>query len=221
MRTLKEREDQRYKALRQSWDKTWMKIKHMPMLRQHRKEVQEKFADRKKSELATFRSQTRQEKDEVRSRYPFTSWNAFLQHKASQGNETALAVLRSRKVTIPAQAKDELASPQDQYILTAVLQMREILASEAAPLRNAKCKYRVDGKGAIIFSLPDNITIRDAGQTIHFSANNDKAEALATKMAKARWGYSATIDGNKLMKAPATEQEIQRDRQMDVSGFGR
>ncbi len=220
MRTLKEREDQQYKALRQSWDNTWMKIKHMPMLRQHRKEVQEKFADRKKSELATFRSQTRQEKDEVRNRYPFTSWNAFLQHKTSQGNETALAVLRSRKVTIPAQAKDELAPPQDQNILAAVLQMRKVLASEAAPLRNAPLKYRVDGKGAILFSLPDNITIRDAGQAIHFSANNDKAEALATKLAKARWGHSVSLEGNTLMKVSVTEQRIQQGHAMYSNGLG-
>ncbi len=167
------------------------------------------------------KNQTRQEKDNVRNRYPFTSWNAFLQDKASQGNETALAVLRSRKVTTPTQAKDDLAPPQDQNILAAVLQMREVLASEAVPFRNAPLKYRVDGKGTILFSLPDNITIRDSGQAIHFLANTDKAEALATKLAKARWGQSASLEGSKLMKAPVAEQQIQQDRSMGFSGMDR
>jgi hypothetical protein len=103
--------------------------------------------------------------------------------------------------------------------------MRKVLAGEAAPFRNFQLKYHVDDKGIIIFNLPDNATIRDAGQAIYFSASNDKAEELASRLAKARWGQSATLEGNKLIKMPVTEQlaeqQIQQDHPMDLSGFGR
>jgi hypothetical protein len=221
MENIREQEASQYKVLRQRWDKIWVDIKRMPMLRQHRKEAQAKFADKKKAELAAFRNQIKQSKDDIRNRYPFTAWNKFLQHKASQGNETALAILRSRQEKAQPQAKGEYISARDQNTLAAVLQMREVLAEESAPLRNAPLKYHVDDKGIVIFNLPDNVTIRDAGQAIYFSANNEKAEELATKLAKVRWGQSVTLKGNKLVGVPMAEQQIQQDWPMDLSGVGR
>jgi hypothetical protein len=47
------------------------------------------------------------EREAVRRDIPFTSWNGFLQHMAEQGNETALAILRSRKE--PVAEEQELA----------------------------------------------------------------------------------------------------------------
>lgn len=50
--------------------------------------------------LATARSSFHKQRETVRQDVPFTSWNGFLQHKADQGNEVALAVLRSRTNTV-------------------------------------------------------------------------------------------------------------------------
>jgi hypothetical protein len=221
MAKIKEQEDRIYKTLRQGWDKTWANIKTMPMLRQHRQKVRERFADKKKTELAAFRSQMRLKKDEVRNRYPFTAWNAFLQHKAGQGNETALAILRSRQRKIQVQVKGASTPAHNQNILTAVAQMREALSGETAPLGNARLKYRVDGKGTLIFNLPDGVTIRDAGQEIYCTSNNEKAEALAAKLAKIRWGHSAVNNGHKLMKKTEVEYQANQDQPRDMGGFGR
>jgi hypothetical protein len=92
-----------------------------------------------------------------------------------------MAILRSRQEKAQPQAKGEFISASDQNTLAAVLQMRDVLAGEVMPLRNALLKYHVDDKGTVIFSLPDNITIRDAGQAIYFSANNARAVELATR----------------------------------------
>ncbi|MDR0239939.1 MAG: hypothetical protein LBI88_06895, partial [Deltaproteobacteria bacterium] len=40
------------------------------------------------------------EREAVRRDIPFVSWSGFLQHEAAQGNETALAVLRSKGATV-------------------------------------------------------------------------------------------------------------------------
>lgn len=48
-------------------------------------------------------------REAIRGEVPFWSWNGFLRHKAEQGNETALAVLRSRQET--AEPEQEPQAP--------------------------------------------------------------------------------------------------------------
>jgi len=52
--------------------------------------------------IAKVRLAIQPEREAVRRDIPFTSWNGFLQHKAEQGNETALAILRSRRESTAA-----------------------------------------------------------------------------------------------------------------------
>jgi hypothetical protein len=47
------------------------------------------------------------EREAVRREIPFTSWSGFLRMEAGKGNETALAVLRSRKETVEPEREPE------------------------------------------------------------------------------------------------------------------
>lgn len=219
---MQQQEERLHKTLRQSWDQQWNALKKLPMLRPHRQQARRNLEARKKAELATFRCQMKQRKDEIRGRYPFTSWNKFLQHRAGQGNETALAILRSRKAPAPAHPKSEFSPPRDQQTLTALAQMREVLAGEAATFgKPSGFKYHIDGKGTIIFILPDGVTIRDTGTRIHFNANNEKAQGLAAKLATIRWGRSANLDENTLTQNEPLEQQPQQPPPDRSSGLER
>lgn len=200
MKEVAEREKRLYRLLNEQWNKKWADIKKMPMMRKDRQAVREKFESQKKAELASFRAEIKKLKDTVRARYPFTCWSQFLQHQARQGNETALLVLRSRKAKTTTQAQPQYISlnANNDNTLAAVTQMREILTANT--LKPPELKYDIDGKGTIIFSLPNGAIIRDNGQGINFSAHSEIAKELATKLAQARWGQSVTVQGNIVSK---------------------
>ena len=219
MEKVKERETVLYKDHRQEWNGKWEAIRKLPMLRAHWQQVMKEFEVRKKTELAALRGRIKAERSLIRERYPFTSWNKFLQHKAGQGNEAALAVLRSRKTKVQAQPKAENTSNLDKNLLVAVAQMRDMLKNEATPFQKAPpLKYHIDGKGVIIFSLPDGGMIRDHGEEIHFSANNQKAAELAAKLAKVRWGQNVTVD-NHVFKLELVDMPVQTYQPEQSNGY--
>ena len=162
----------------------------MPMLRRHRREVMEKVRSAEKSERAALRKAMNQNREAVRMQYPFNSWSKFLQHHARQGNESALAILRSKKEkALPERpiATSLRQTPADtpQNTLASVTKMRELFRLEGI---KTQPQYSIDTKGTIIFKLPSGATIRDTGAEFHFPANDEQAKYIASKLAQARWG---------------------------------
>jgi hypothetical protein len=189
--------DRLYAIYRQTWDKKREKIKRMPMLRTHRREVMETERAKEKEERATLRKTMNQKREAVRIQYPFNSWSQFLQHQASQGNETALAILRSKKEKARpdrpiATALNQTSTTAANTTLASVTQMRELFRLEGI---KTEPTYSIDSKGTIIFKLSSGASIRDTGTEVHFTANNEQAKHIASKLAHARWGSKTQIEG--------------------------
>ena len=164
------------------------------MTRQHRHKVMQSYKDKKRKELAIFRQTMKEERGKVKKCYPYANWSQFLKSEAHRGNETALAVLRSKKdKTLP-----ERPQTQGQSHLSVVSKIAEILRT--ADISGGK--YRIDGKGTVILTLPNGGNIRDNGREIHFSASNDQAKQIAAKLAQAKWGNNAQLD-NGVLKSKA------------------
>ena len=64
-------------------------------------------------EFTKAKAQFQEPREAVRREVPYTSWNAFLQHKAEQGNELALAVLRSIKDAAEVERETPSAPKKD------------------------------------------------------------------------------------------------------------
>ena len=161
-----------YAIYRQTWDKKREAIKRMPMLRSDRQMVMKELRAREKAERDALRKTMNQKREAVRIQYPFNSWSKFLQHHAAQGNESALAILRSKKEkAFPSQTPTNTS----QNTLVSVAKMRELFRSEGIKVEP---EYTIDTKGVIIFKLPDGATIRDTGAELHFTAHNDLAQRL-------------------------------------------
>jgi hypothetical protein len=60
--------------------------------------------------IARARLALQPEREAVRRDIPFSSWSGFLRHEAAQGNETALAVLRSKGESV--EPEQEAAQPK-------------------------------------------------------------------------------------------------------------
>ena len=194
---INQQNDRLYGILKQGWDKKRVVIKKMPMLRKDRQNVMAELNAKESAELAALRKQMQQKRLDIRTQYPFNSWSKFLRHQASQGNETALAILRSKKTKaqpdriIPTTG-NQPALPKGVKLLPAVAQMWGLFKTEGFK----EFKYSIDAKGTLIFKLPDGGSIRDTGSEVHFSADNELAKRLSTKLAQARWGQSVALDGN-------------------------
>ncbi len=179
-----------YTIYRQEWNKKREAIKRMPMFRSDRQMVMKELRTREKSEYDALRKTMNQKREAVRIQYPFTSWSKFLQHQAGQGNEIALAILRSKKEKVFSErpiATSHIQTPAStsQSSLASVAKMRELFRAEGI---KAEPQYTIDAKGTLIFKLPNSDTIRDTGAEVHFTAHNEQAKRIASKLAQARWG---------------------------------
>ena len=195
-----------YTIYRQEWNKKREAIKRMPMLRSDRQMVMKELRAREKAERDALRKTMNQKREAVRIQYPFNSWSKFLQHQAGQGNETALAILRSKKEKVfPDRpiATNPGKTPADTppNTLASAAKMWEIFRAEGI---KAEPQYTIDTRGVIIFKLPDGGSIRDTGTEVHFTANNGKALRVAMKLAQARWGQAIHLDGNALKNQAST-----------------
>lgn len=94
---IKQQEDSALAAIRAEWAAKRREFERMGIDKRNRRRLIQVARKHEAEALATARSTFQKPREEVRQAVPFTSWNGFLQHKAEQGNEVALAVLRSRK----------------------------------------------------------------------------------------------------------------------------
>lgn len=78
-------------------------------------------------------------RESLRREVPYTSWNGFLQHKAEQGNETALAVLRSIQETVGLEQESPVTPKKDwsQHGKEQFQGMTAKLKAEYAPKERA------------------------------------------------------------------------------------
>jgi len=217
-----------YEAHKKRRDEQRERIRRVPMMKHHRDQLLLEFKMKEQDDLDTIRVETSRKRNTVRALLPYTTWIQCLQYKAGQGNEVALAVLRSKtekvqpEIILPRKETPINQSPEvrqwqeqkkkilnaagltnrNRRALLSVLKMREIFFKESGLL--GEPKYRIDGNGVVIFDLPDGGTIRDTGRQINFSAHSPKAGELAAKLATARWGKGVELeDGVFKYQSPA------------------
>lgn len=120
----------------------------------------------------------------IRKRYQ-GSWLEFLKGRATRGDETALAVLRSRKEAITPEEPKGTALLLPEEVERLSPKARNRLKSEA--LMDALApgvQMSVTNHGALVFALPEGGIICDTGKKIVFDTS---AERLAMDYAHKKW----------------------------------
>ena len=97
LEAVKEREDQWIAAIRQEWTEKRREIEKMSIHKRNRRNLLALAKKREAEAAAKAKLALLPEREAVRREIPFTSWQDFLKHEVVNGNEVALAVLRSRK----------------------------------------------------------------------------------------------------------------------------
>ena len=123
------------------------------------------------------------------------NWLDFLRQKAAQGDETALAVLRSRQEEVAPEIRQSRMQARAAYLAgkTAILENAELSTKTKNRLISVAlmeslasgATARISKLGSIIFTLPDGEKICDTGRSISFSA---EARETALDYMTAKWG---------------------------------
>ena len=112
LEAIKAQEDKQLAAIRQQWEAKRREIEHMSIAKRNRLNLLALAKKHEKEALTKAKLALLPEREAVRQETPYTSWQDFLKLEAVNGNEVALAVLRSRKEAIePETALEPEQSP--------------------------------------------------------------------------------------------------------------
>lgn len=118
---IKEEEDARVQPLREKWEKKRKEICHMALPRRSKARLFKKSRSLEAEQLEQTRNEFQSRRQAVKQARPYSSWGEFLKWKAGEGDELALAILRSKKVE---------AAPETALSLDEAQAIREKIRAE-------------------------------------------------------------------------------------------
>jgi hypothetical protein len=237
LEAAKEQDDAALAAIREQWAAKRKEIEAMHIAKKNRRNLLSIARKHEAEAVARARLAVQPEREAVRRDIPFTSWNGFLQHKAEQGNETALAILRSKGKSV---AEEKEAAPKKDWSQHGREQFLSVKADHAAKERAAlelegvsgkakkrllavlrmerlaaengldRFEHKVDRNGAVVFTLSGGGKIRDTGGEVLFSPDSER---LALLYAQKKWGRSIIIEGNHIMRDQKRKPEMEREKE--------
>lgn len=113
---IKKREDTRIAAIREEWAAKRREIESMSIHKRNRRNLLALTRKHEKEAITKVKLAMLPEREAVRQEVPYTSWQDFLKLEAGNGNEVALAVLRSRKEALePEIASEQTKAPAKDW----------------------------------------------------------------------------------------------------------
>lgn len=231
----KARQAENLTAIREKWRQQRAEVEKSMMLKQNRRNLIQYARKKEAAELAEAKARLHQEQ----AAPPYESWNDFLRRHADQGDEAALAVLRSRKQSVevedsPAPRPPALDSIKAEYAekqvevladtdqsrkgkktLLAYLRMEEMFKEEGLrglAVRPEDVTRSVDAKGAVVFTLPGGGKVRDTGKEVLFSGSDELAVKVAQFYARKKWGQRVRMDKGSIVFDVEAEKIQERPR---------
>lgn len=176
---VKEQEDAVLAAIKGKWVAKRRELERLNIAKKNRRNLLQLARKHEAAETAKAKLPFQSPREAIREEISFTSWNGFLQYKAGQGNETALAILRSKqeateleKEPQAAVAKDWSQHGKEQFATNRAEIRAEYTAKDVAALENENISAQ--GKKQLLAVL--------------------RMEQLAAEEAAHIRGFSATVD---------------------------
>lgn len=223
--TVKDQEGAAIVAIKEKWAAKRRELERLNIAKKNRLGLLQLAHKHKVEEIARAKLPFQSTREDIRGEVPFTSWNGFLQYKAGQGNEIALAILRSKQKTAEPEWEQQSTAwsqhSKEKFTENHSKIQVEYAAREVAALKNENlsCQGKkqllailrmeqiaahfsaiIDRKGTVIFSLLDGGRIMDSGKEIFFSGNNEAARHTAVQYAQKKWGKGMHVEENKIVR---------------------
>lgn len=202
---VKEQEDALLAAIKEKWATKRRELERLNIAKKNRRNLLQLARKHEAAETTRARLPFQPPRGAIRGEIPFTSWNGFLQYKAGQGNETALAILRSKREAAEperepqtAKAKDWSQHGKEQLVANRAEIRAEYAAREVAALENENVSGQ--GKKQLLAVL--------------------RMEQLATEDTARISGFSATVDrkGVVVFTLPGGDRILDSGKELFFSG---
>ena len=182
---VKEQEDAALKAIREKWAAKRRELERLNIAKKNRRSLVQLARKHEAEETARAKLPFQSPREAIRGEIPFTSWNGFLQYKAGQGNETALAILRSKLETAEPEKEPQAAVTKDwsqhgkeQFTANRAEIRAEYAAKELAALENENVSGKAKKQLLAILRMEqlaaEEGTAEEAAQLRGFSATVDR-----------------------------------------------
>ena len=233
--TVKKQEDATLAAVRVEWAAKRRELESKNIAKKNLRRLLQLARKHEAEAVAEVRLSFQTPRDDVRRDIPFTSWNGFLRHKAEQGSEIALAILRSREQDIEPErvpppkswsqhgqacadsaAKERAVLEQDGISVKGKTRLQAVLRMEQVILQNnleiADFHPHITSKGTVVFNFQDGGSVRDNGKDILFTVGSECAKRAALLYAAKKWGNRVMQVENRLFRheAPERQQRLER-----------
>ena len=177
---VKDQEDVALAAIKEKWTAKRRELERLNIAKKNRRNLLQLARKHEAEETARAKLPFQSPREAIRGEVPFTSWNSFLQYKAGQGNETALAILRSKLETAeperepqPAVAKDWSQHGKEQFATNRAEIWADYAAREVAALENENMSSQ--GKKQLLAILRmERLAAAEAAHIRDFSATVDR-----------------------------------------------
>ena len=178
--TVKEQEDTTIAAIKEKWAAKRRELERLNIAKKNRRNLLQLARKHEAEETARAKLPFHHPREAIRGEVPFTSWNGFLQFKAYQGNETALAVLRSKLEAVEpdrepqsAEGKDWSQHGKEQFATSRAEIRAEYAAKELAALENENVSSQ--GKKQLLAILRmERLAAEEEAHIRDFSATVDR-----------------------------------------------
>lgn len=115
LETVKEREGKQIDVIREEWAAKRREIEDMGIGKRNRQNLLTLAGKHEKEAIAKAKMALLPEREAVRQEIPYTSWQGFLKLEAENGNDVALAVLRSRNDSVEPETAAEPPQPAKDW----------------------------------------------------------------------------------------------------------
>jgi hypothetical protein len=178
--TVKEQEDAALAAIKEKWAAKRRELERLNIAKKNRRNLLQLARKHEAEETARARLLFQAPREAMRGEIPFSSWNGFLQYKAGQGNETALAILRStQEITEPDRepqttaVKDWSQHGKEQFTPNRAEIRAEYAAREVAALENANVSGKAKKQLLAVLRM-ERLAAEDAAHIQGFSTTVDR-----------------------------------------------
>ncbi|WP_027191917.1 TraI/MobA(P) family conjugative relaxase [Fundidesulfovibrio putealis] len=167
----------------------------------------------------------RVEQEKARKDTPYASWTDFLRWKTTLGNETALAILRSKGDLVEPEATpgasnvnqrqevrekwietqlhlvaEQAVSRRARRGLLAIARAHELAELESVVPRANRLftgfTSSIDASGTVFIHLANGGMIRDMGKEVAFTAHDAATKEAALQFVRLKWGKAIRMEGN-------------------------
>jgi hypothetical protein len=161
-----------------------------------KRDLYAKLKAQRLAELKALRADMARKRAAIHAEHPVMAWQAWLMARAARGDETALAVLRTRRTPVIKGVGSEI--------------LQGTPANDAGAQVFFGLRHRVHANGDVTYELANGERFRDEGLRLRLAGTEASAVEAALRIARAKFGPCLDVEGSEAFRRQVLEVVVSR-----------